>query len=78
MKSAQGSAERAPVQNLGDRLEIAAALALAHSPHDAGRDAGAERHAHEGAGFELKPGWRAIAVGGVDRDGDEHVDRRLR
>ena len=34
----------------------------------------AERHRDESAGFELKPWGRAIAIGGVDRDRDEHVD----
>ena len=36
--------------------------------------AGAERHAHEGAGFELEVRGRAVAISGVDRDRREHVD----
>src|SRR5271168_4683869 len=48
------SAERRPVKDLGDRLEVVAAGG-ARRPYDAGRDAGAERHADEGAGFKLEP-----------------------
>ena len=50
---AQRGTERRPVEDLGDRFEIVAAGG-ARRPHDAGRDAGAQRHAHEGAGFELE------------------------
>ncbi len=46
----------------------------ARGPHDAGRDASAERHADEGAGFELHPRGRAVAIGRVDCDRREHVD----
>ena len=65
---AQRLAERRPVADRRDRFEIVAA-ALAHRPDDAGRVARAERHADEGARFEPRVGGRAVAVGGVDRDG---------
>ena len=77
MKSRNGATERRPVEDLGDRLEIVAAGG-ARGPHHAGRDACAERHAHEGAGFELESGGRAIAVGGVDGDRRQHVDHLRR
>ena len=51
MKSRKRGTQRRPVEDLGDRFEIVAA-GRAGGPDDAGRDAGAERHAHEGAGFE--------------------------
>ena len=73
MKSRNGGAERRPVKHLGDGLEIVAAGG-ARGPHDAGRDAGAERHADEGAGFELCAHRRAIAVSRVDGDRGQHVD----
>ncbi len=70
---AQRRTKRRPVEDLGDRFEIVAAGG-ARGPDDAGRDAGAERHAHEGAGFELEAGRRAIAVSRVDGDRRKHVD----
>ena len=73
MKSRNGGAERRPVEDLGDGLEVVAAGG-ARGPDDAGRDARAERHAHEGAGFELEAGGRAVAIGGVDGDRRQHVD----
>ena len=50
---AQRRPERRPVEDLGDGLEIVAAGG-ARGPDDAGRDASAERHADEGARFELQ------------------------
>ena len=70
---AQRRTERRLVEGCGDRLEIVAARS-ARGPHDPGRDAGSERHAHEGAGFELEVRWRAVAIGRVDRDRRQDVD----
>ncbi len=72
---AQRGAERRPVEDLGDGLEVVAA-GRARGPHDAGGDARAERHVHEGARFELRPRGRAVAIGGVD--GDRAPARRPR
>ena len=55
MKSRNARAQRRPVEDLGDGFQIVAAGG-ARGPDDAGRDARAERHAHEGAGLELEAG----------------------
>ncbi len=70
---AQGSAERRPIADPGDGLEIVAA-ALSNRPDDAGRAPRSERHADAGARLERQAGRGAIAVGGVDRHGDQDVD----
>ena len=50
---AQRGAERRPVEDRGDGFQVVAAGG-ARPPHHPGRHARAERHANEGAGFELE------------------------
>src|SRR5262249_10579088 len=70
---AQGLSERRPVADRRYGLEIVAA-AWTGSPDDAGRMTGPERHADASPRLKPKAGRRAIGIGGVDRNGNEHVD----
>ncbi len=69
----QRLAHRRPVLARHDLLQVVAAGG-ARVPHHAERLPRAERHHDEVAGREGEALRHAIRIGGVDRDGDQHVD----